>query len=279
MKKEEKIKENKEEKQSFFEKLKDKKYKAKLELTLGFGLIIILLVYANISGVGNNYNYNYNNTTTPTTIPNEEEDKAFILDKITDNYSYNIDIVLAKIDESSDQSTNQEENTQLKQYDYSYNGKTYKNNTIINKIVDNNTTTYYQVDNEYYTKENDTYSLDNIDNIYDLVDQKYLNLATIKEYINTASLDHTTNYSNGNTSYVYNLQVKDIIKSYTEDSNVKIEIDVENELPTIIIDYTNLLKVIDSTINECKVTIKYTDINTVEEFTIIDEEKQNTATD
>ena len=258
-------------KESFKEKLKDKKYKAKLELIIGFGLIIILFIYTSVSGVSSNYNYN--STTIPTT-PNEEE--TFILDEITNNYSYEINISLTRIDNKED--TDIDGN--LTQYNYSYTGKTYENNTIINKIVDNTTTTYYQIDNEYYTQTNSAYTLADIDNIYDLIEQKYLSLTTIKEYISSATLDHTTNYSNGNTSYVYNLPVKEIIKTYTEDNNIKIEINVENDIPIINIDYTNLLNAIDNSlnVNECQVTFKYTDINEVEEFTIIEEDNQSLST-
>lgn len=264
------IKENTVEKQSFFEKLKDKKYKAKLELSMGFGLIIILLVYANISGVGNNYDYNYNTTTNQTGSTTQEE-KTFILDNITDNYSYNIDITLSR----AESMMNIEEETNLVEYHYIYQGKRNKNNTIINKLVENNTNTYYKVDNEFYTKDAENYIPEKEENIYDLIEEKYLLLENIKEYINLASLDHTTTYSNGFVSYVYVLKVKDILKNSTQDDSIKIEVDLENEIPTITIDYTPLLNQLDSTINECKVTVKYTDVNVVEKFTIIEKEDES----
>lgn len=271
---------------NFFEKLKDKKYKAKVELLLGFGLLMILVIYANVAGIENSYNYSYTNTTTQTKENNKE---TFILDKISDNYAYDINIVLTTT-QSNDNNTNSNNIQPLAQHNYSYNGKTYKNNTIINKVVDNSTETFYQVDNEYYKEiasnlatetscescpTNNNYTIAKMTDIYDLVDQKYLSLDTIKNYINKASLDHTTNYSNGNTSYVYMLKVKEIIKTYSEENDIKLEISIENEIPTIVIDYTNLLNTINSNINECKVTIKYTNINEVEEFTIINDQTVN----
>ena len=253
-----KSKENNKDKESFLEKLKDKKYKAKVELIAGFALIVILLIYSSISGVSNNYNYDYTNTIKENNNPTTEEEK-FILDKITDNYSYNIDITLTK---------KEEDNT--KTYNYSYNGKIYKNNTIINKVIDNNTHTYYKVDDIYYTKDNEEYIIDDINNIYDLLDYKYLNLEDVKKYIDIATLDHTTNYSNGNIVYNYNLNVSDIIKIYKGEEVSTIEINVIENIPTITIDYTNILKQTDESIEECKVIVKYTDIDTLEEFTIID---------
>lgn len=276
-KKEEQTKENK--KESFTEKLKDKKYKAKLELIIGFGLIIVLLIYANITGVGNNYDYN-NTTNTLDNI--NEETETFNMNSLTNNYTYNIEVYLTKqeqkeeiTDKDNNENTTTEQTPILTEYTYNYNGKRYKENTIINKLSNNVTTTYYKVEDKYYIKNNETYTLFEESNIYDLIEEKYLSLENIKEYITTASLDHTTNYSNGNISYVYDLKVKDIIKNYTDDKSVKIEINIENNLPIIVIDYSNLLNTIDNTINECKVTIKYTDINKIEEFTIIEEQTEN----
>lgn len=276
-KKEEQKKENK--KESLTKKLKDKKYKAKLELIIGFSLIIVLLIYANITGVGNNYDYN-NTTNTLNNI--NEETETFNMNSLTNNYTYNIEVYLTKqeqkeeiTDKDNNENTTNEQPPVLTEYTYNYNGKRYKENTIINKLSNNVTTTYYKVEDKYYIKNNETYTLFEESNIYDLIEEKYLSLENIKEYITTASLDHTTNYSNGNISYVYDLKVKDIIKNYTDDKSVKIEINIENNLPIIVIDYSNLLNTIDNTINECKVTIKYTDINKIEEFTIIEEQTEN----
>lgn len=276
-KKEEQKKENK--KESLTKKLKDKKYKAKLELIIGFSLIIVLLIYANITGVGNNYDYN-NTTNTLNNI--NEETETFNMNSLTNNYTYNIEVYLTKqeqkeeiTDKDNNENTTNEQPPVLTEYTYNYNGKKYEENTIINKLSNNVTTTYYKVEDKYYIKNNETYTLFEESNIYDLIEEKYLSLENIKEYITTASLDHTTNYSNGNISYVYDLKVKDIIKNYTDDKSVKIEINIENNLPIIVIDYSNLLNTIDNTINECKVTIKYTDINKIEEFTIIEEQTEN----
>ena len=276
-KKEEQKKENK--KESLTKKLKDKKYKAKLELIIGFSLIIVLLIYANITGVGNNYDYN-NTTNTLNNI--NEETETFNMNSLTNNYTYNIEVYLTKqeqkeeiTDKDNNENTTNEQPPVLTEYTYNYNGKRYEENTIINKLSNNVTTTYYKVEDKYYIKNNETYTLFEESNIYDLIEEKYLSLENIKEYITTASLDHTTNYSNGNISYVYDLKVKDIIKNYTDDKSVKIEINIENNLPIIVIDYSNLLNTIDNTINECKVTIKYTDINKIEEFTIIEEQTEN----
>ena len=50
---------------------------------------------------------------------------------------------------------------------------------------------------------------------------------------------------------------------------------IENDIVSIIADYTNLLKITDNNMLECIVSYSYKDINKVEEFTIIDTQNED----
>lgn len=260
--------ENNNNKESFFQKVKtDKKYKAKVELLGYVVLIVLIIIYLNISNIGNNYNYN--NVTDNTSSKEETKKETNLLDDLDDNYNYSIDVY---------QETKQSNDTNATNIEINYNGKSYKDNLIINKVINGNSTTYYKVEDEYYTKENEEYNLTDEDIIYDILDKKYLEYNNVKKYIKKASLDHITNYSSGKNEYVYNLKVSDIIQSYKESDLVEIDITIENDIITMNIDYTNLLKVTDETITKCTVTYTYKDINKVEEFNIINPTSTETAT-
>lgn len=271
-------------KQSFFKKIKtDKKYKAKVELASYAILIVIIIIYLNISNLTNNYDYN--NVSVNNTVDNKTEDvekEKNLLQQLKDNYNYNIDIFLKITTNATEQNNNTNQNTtsnnqipEIIEKKYNYNGKVYKNNLIINKNVDNNNIAYYKIDDEYYTKENETYNLTKEDTIYDLLDKKYIEFDMVKKYIEKANLDHFTTYSSGKKEYVYNLKISDVIQSYKENDLVEIDITIENDIITMNIDYTNLLKITDEKIFECKVTYTYKDINKIEEFTIIANENTN----
>lgn len=259
---------DKENKQSFLSKLKnDKKYKAKVELTGYVVFIVILIIFLNVSNIGNNYNYNSVNYTNETKDNNaqEEQQNKNLFKEINDNYSYNID-VLIKIKQEDDSIIENKIN---------YNGKSYKDNMIINKVYNNTTSTYYKVEDEYYFKENEDYKLAVDNEIYELLDEKYIEFNGVKKYIEKATLDHFTDYSSGKKEYTYNLKVKDIIQSYKGDDIVEINVVDENNIISMSIDYTNLLKLINENINECEINYKYDNINTVEKFNIIEESDNN----
>ena len=287
--------ENNSENKSFFEKLKtDKKYKAKVELT-GYAIfIVVLVIFLNISNIGNNYNYSDNNVVSDNekTEVDIDEENSDLLESLDNNYSYDIKVEVKKGSSDSSQNKdaetvqNQDSDANEKQNNgnadsfgeiktVSYNGKAYDNNIVINKSFDNNNMTYYKVDKEYYTKDGDKFNVVDINSVYDLLDAKYIEIAGVKEYIEKASLDHYTNYSSGKKEYVYNLKVSDVINSFKGDNLVEINVIIENDTINVKIDYSNLIKITDDSIIECLVTYVYKDIDKVEEFVIIEEDKED----
>lgn len=287
--------ENNSENKSFFEKLKiDKKYKAKVELT-GYAIfIVVLVIFLNISNIGNNYNYSDNNVVSDNekTEVDIDEENSDLLESLDNNYSYDIKVEVKKGSSDSSQNKdaetgqNQDSDANEKQNNgdadslgeiktVSYNGKSYNDNVIINKSFDNNNMTYYKVGSEYYTKDGDNFNVVDINSVYDLLDAKYIEIAGVKEYIEKASLDHYTNYSSGKKEYVYNLKVSDVINSFKGDDLVEIDVIIENDTINVKIDYSNLIKINDDSVIECLVTYVYKDIDKVEEFVIIEEDKED----
>jgi hypothetical protein len=256
--------------QLFISKMKtDKKYKAKVQLAGYAIVVIVIIIYLNISNITNNYNYEKSVNNTVDTKTETTDDQTDLLEELDDNYVYNVDITLKKIVDNLDDNENS-----LSEIKYNYNGKSYKNNLIINKKVNDNQITYYKVQNEYYQKEEDTYTKQEESTIYDLIESKYIELDNIKKYLETANLDHYTNYSSGKREYIYNLNLSDLIPSYKESDMVQINIVIEGETVIINIDYTNFFKVLDKKIDECIIVYTYSDINKVEEFNVIENDNK-----
>lgn len=249
----------------FLKKYKtNEKFKAKTQL-IGYGILIfIIIIYINIE-----------NATAPsyekiTSFKNDSQNqeqssitdnkKNKLLEKINDNYEY--DIKVKKI-------TKSQENDIIKEVHYT--GKSYKNNIEILKESEGITNNYYKEDTRYYTKNNDNYELTKENIVYDVVEKEYIELNDIKYDINKSSLDHVTEYSNGKKEYVYNLKIKDIIKSYLETDEIEIDITEENDTLTIMIDYTKLMQIMEEEVKECKIEYSYKNIGSVEEFKITNE--------
>ena len=240
----------------------DKKFKAKVELVIGFSFIFVLLIYANVTGVNSNYNYGNSLSSGDSNVEYESENETSLIYKINNNYEYETNVSLSKYTSL--------DNKDLVNYNYSYTGKVYDNNEIINKNNNNVTVNYAKVGDIYYLKENDNYVVSDKDTVYDLVDYKYLNIEDIRNYLKSAKLDHTTTYSNGNINYVYDLKVSDIINTYKGDKSINIEINEIDDNMIISIDYTDLINEIDNLISELKVNIKYSNINNVLNFNPLD---------
>lgn len=201
------------------EKLKDKRERAKLEL-LFYGIFFLaIIVFTRIlSG--------YND------VPKVNDTKSFI-NEITDNYEYNIDI---NIDNNK----------------YKYYGKRLGNNMSINKVIDNKYDYFYKMGNKYYILDtNGNYILTSVEDIYNYIDYRYLDISNIKEYIKLGTKDNNN----------YNIKVSDIILNSNNTNNITISIDESNN--TIILDYTELFKIDNNNLNKEIVTIKYTNINKI----------------
>lgn len=202
------------------EKLKDKRERAKLEL-LFYGIFFLaIIVFTRIlSG--------YND------IPKVNDTKSFI-NEITDNYEYNIDI---NIDNNK----------------YKYYGKRLGNNMSINKVIDNKHDYFYKMGNKYYILDNNgNYILTSVEDIYNYIDYRYLDISNIKEYIKLGTKDNNN----------YNIKVSDLILNNNNNTNtITISIDELNN--TITLDYTELFKIDNNNLNKEIVTIKYTNINKI----------------
>ena len=201
------------------EKLKDKRERAKLEL-LFYGIFFLaIIVFTRIlSG--------YND------VPKVTATKSFI-NEITDNYEYNIDI---NIDNNK----------------YKYYGKRLGNNMSINKVIDNKYDYFYKMGNKYYILDtNGNYILTSVEDIYNYIDYRYLDISNIKEYIKLGTKDNNN----------YNIKVSDLILNSNNTNNITISIDELNN--TITLDYTELFKIDNNNLNKEIVTIKYTNINKI----------------
>lgn len=202
------------------EKLKDKRERAKLEL-LFYGIFFLaIIVFTRILSVYND-------------VPKLNDTKSFI-NEITDNYEYNIDI---NIDNNK----------------YKYYGKRLGNNMSINKVIDNKYDYFYKMGNKYYILDNNgNYILTSVEDIYNYIDYRYLDISNIKEYIKLGTKDNNN----------YNIKVSDLILNNNNNTNtITISIDELNN--TITLDYTELFKIDNNNLNKEIVTIKYTNINKI----------------
>lgn len=244
--------ENEKENLSFREKMKDKKYSAKVQL-IGYGVfIIIVIIYANISS--RNYDYNYANKVEPSksesTTSGVIEDKK-LLDVIDKNYEYQISIEIV----------NQNDNTSK----YLYRGSRYED---ILKIIPDNGNTFYLKNNEYYEEKDGVYQLISESDIYGDIENKYIDLEEILNYLKKATLDHTTNYSSGEIISTYYLYLKDILPNYYEEKYIEFNVTDKDNTLSISIDYSNLMNYKDNEIKNYKVEAIYNNIDKVEEFDI-----------
>lgn len=262
---------SKTEQKSFFQRIMDdKKYSAKIQL-IGYGvLVIVLIVYLNIANMGrSSFSGNIISDDVSgdnTILENTDTESSNLLKEIHDNYQYDQHVTLKK------NSSGFEE-----EFSLHYFGKSYDKNLEINKESATDTQTYYKIDDRYYIKEDTGVVLTDVDVIYDLVGGEYLEFDDIQKLMEKASLDHVTDYSSGKKEYVYHLKVKDVILSYRGDDVVEMNVTIENHILMFEIDYSNLLKLVDDSILECKLESIYTEIGKVEEFEVLNQEEENAS--
>ena len=276
-KKKENVNVDSDKKESFFEKMKnDKKYNAKVQL-IGYGIFIVALVlYLNLSSLGSrgsNSNLNLddlNNGAINNNSENTTEKK--LLDRLKDNYSYNVVIDVDK--KSINTETNEEVDVS---HNINYYGKSYGNKLEINKTVNGVTNLYYKVDNVYYNKIDNITSDVLVEVIYDIISSNYVELDAILELISKSSLDHVTDYSSGKVVSVYHYEVLNATSNNRESEFVEINVMEENDVLKIEIDYDNLFKEIDNSISECDLVATITNIGSVEDFEVVVSEDENTS--
>lgn len=244
--------------ESFFGKMRtDKKYRAKVEL-IGYGLMILVIVLG--LNIGTNGNKIRGNIIYGTKDKTDKEDNVNLLKSITNNYEYDMEVSYDKIVDN-----------ESKKYVEHYTGKSYLDKLVINRNIDNEVASFYKMGNKYYTKDKekeDNFVEVDSKNVYGLLVNNYLELDNIKEYLNQANLDHVTNYSNGKIEEIYHLNVGSIILGYKGEEVIDISVLMENESLVIKIDYSNLYKVLDLSVEKCDVLIKYSNIGKVEDFSL-----------
>lgn len=279
--KEKLINEQEAENQTFKEKYKnDSKYKAKVQL-IGYGLFILfLIVYLNIASMGAK-NTKLSNTTTknndniPTKENNNIETKTDKelgqwLKDIGTNYEYDV-VASSKI--KNDNGAEQTSQTH-------YWGKIYQNKMIINKEANGSTTYFLKEDNNYYLNELDNYTLSKKEAVYSEIDEDIIEFDMLNLLLKNANLDHVTNYSSGKKEYEYHLKIRDIIKTYQEDTEISFEIVIEDNVVTVEVDYAPMINIVEQVKKqeEYKVTYLYKNIGKIEEFSGIEKDTKTGET-
>ena len=238
----------------FIEKYKtDEKYRAKTKL-IGYGIFIaILILIVDIASINSSSSENIislnkekNSETNEKEVLTEEN----LLNRINDNYEYIIQIHLSKENEE----------------DITYTGKRYKEDVEINKTYQSTTEKYIKNKEKYYRENNGQYEEITPTTIFDKVSEKYIQLSEVKTLISKAILNHETKYSTGKKEYVYDLKVKDIIKSHQDLDTIEITVTEENNTLTIETDITKLLEKENKEIKKCFITYKYENIGNIEQF-------------
>ena len=236
----------------------DKKFNAKVQLSFYVVFIVIVVIYINISNMGRNYNYNSTNNSH---INNSSYISSNLLDTISNNYNYSVELNYKVMND----------NNSVLEYNYVYSGKSYLDNLVINRKYNNTNNTFYKVSDEYYLYDNNNYKYIDSSLVYGDISYKYIELDGVKKLIKKASLDHVTN--SNDSSYIYNLYVRDIVQSYKGDDFVSINVNISEEVLTIDVDYSNLYKQINNKITSCVIKYVYTDIDKILKFDIMNDER------
>lgn len=205
------------------ERLKDKRERAKIELTI-YGIFFIgVIIFTRLLGETTNSANNKDIT--------NSETPSFV-ETIKDNYEY--DIQIAKGEDI-----------------YHYYGKVLGNNSTINLEKDDEVISYIKMNKKYYILDNGNYILTDEKEIYPYIDSRYLNINNIKEYIKIASKENNT----------YKVKISDIVLNSNEEAYLTINIEEGDK--NIIINYTQLFKVLEENAEEVTVNITYSNINNI----------------
>lgn len=189
-------KENKNDKMSLKEKLKDKRERAKIELII-YGIFFVgVIIFARVL-----------DSTSSSNIQVENKVDSFVY-SVLDNYEY--DMILT-IDND----------------EYHYYGRVLGNNSKINLEIDSIVKSYYYMNKKYYILENDNYILTNVEDIYPYIDYRYLDINVIKEYLKLAVKNNNT-YKVKIKDIMLNSQSEEYITINVEEGDKNIVIDYSN---------------------------------------------------
>lgn len=203
---------------------KDKRGRAKIELSLYLIFFLIVLVFARVSSSSINNNINNNNK--------NNTSNSFI-NEIKDNYEENI-------------SVNINENI------YTYHIVRLGNNTKIERKDNDNENFYYIMNDKYYELDSSgNYILTTKEEVYPYLNYNYLNIDNIKNFISSGTKEDNN----------YKVKVSDIILNSTSNDDIIITINEDDK--SMNINYTNLLKIDDSSISTASVTMIFTNIDKI----------------
>lgn len=249
---------------SFLEKYKtDSKYKAKIQL-IGWGIfLLVLIIYLNIAELSSP-SKPLTNTVTP--IRDTEKENAKLgewLDKIGNNYEYEVNIATKKKDGEN-----------IVSDEVRYFGISNLNRLTIDRSYQGNTLHYRkEADQYYFVVDENTYQEVLEEDVYSIIKAEYVTKEGMKNFLENASLDHVTNYSSGKKEYEYHLKVRDMIKTYQGDDEITFQVSEENGQIKVEVDYAPLLKELSLSYTECKVSYLYQNIGKVEEIQAISTDK------
>ena len=210
----------------FFDKWKsDKRFQALVKLCIYVFFVLVVSIYA--FSIKGDSTLNVSNITgeSSETLKTDNKNENHI--DIPDSYKYTIDIT---IDDKQ----------------YQYTGQKQGNEEIIKKGEKE----YLYRDNTYYYKDGENYLKVNKEEVYDVINQNYIDLDNINTYLSKAT-------QNGDQYIIY---LKDIVLGADSDEYFTI-IKNDNNLD---INYTPLMKLFNNNINNYKVKInieEYKEVN------------------
>lgn len=163
---------------------------------------------------------------------NNVEVSSFI-NELKDNYEYDMNITI-----NNDT--------------YNYHGILLGNNSSIEVKSNDIDKYYYIMNNKYYElDDNGNYILTTTDDVYPYINYIYLNINNIKNFINNSVKEDN----------IYKIKISDIILNSTSTDSIIISVNESNK--SIEIDYTNLLKIDNDSVNKANVVITFSNINNI----------------
>lgn len=134
---------------------------------------------------------------------------------------------------------------------YEYYGKVLGNNSSINLKVDDEVKSYYLMNKKYYVLEDGNYILTDEEEIYPYINNRYLNASNIKEYLELSVKENDT----------YKVKISDIVLDSESEEYLTIYINEGDK--NLVIDYTELFKLTDNSIEKVLVNITYNNIDNI----------------
>ena len=247
---------NNEEENKLKELWSDPKGQAGVKLGLWLIFILAVIVYARIANNSSSAVKDNNTNNIKSEINKVEESVNNNKSKISlsgikkGNYSFVNEIILTK---------NNVENK------YYYNGKKTKDKMLFNKIYNETPVLYKMDDNLYYKNENDIYNLTTKEEIYDVVKEEDINMDNIIKLIEKGQEEYTTTHNDGKILISYKTYLKDIIENNNSEDYVSIVLTRDDDTYTFEIDYTNLIKLTDSSITKYNLKTIINDVGEIED--------------